>query len=1062
MEFRLLGALEISASGTLLQLNSPRQRIVLTVLLLEANRVVPLERLVAALWDDKPPVTAKNQVQTCISALRHQLAGAGAATVISTRAPGYLIRIPDGALDIVNFRQLVSQGRATADQQPEEAVRQLRAALALWRGPAAVGIESRVVQSIATRLNEEHLGMLEECIELELALGRHYELVGELSELIKQYPLRERIRAEHMLALYRSARQADALESFQEARQIFLDELGLEPAEELCALQRAILAKDRQLEVNREGPSGLSLLKAGAAMVPKQLPPAIADFTGRVDVIQSLTMLLSARDEEDGQIRYLPVVTLTGKGGVGKTALAVHVAHLVRDAYPDGQIFAQLKGSDGQPIGPMELLARFLRVLGLQRVSLPDNLTERTNVYRSRLGSGRVLIVLDDADNVSQVTPLIPGSPGCAVIITSRNPLSAVHGGNHLEIGDLDEETCLELLRRVIGAERVKAEESSALTLVRLCGCLPLALRIAAARLLARPHWTIDQLVLRMTDEDRRLDELALDNVGIRATMSLSYHSLRPDARRLFIRLCLLGSSEFASWVSAPLLDMSPDVAVDLLETLVDAHLVEVYNAEDGSPRFRLHELIRIYAMERLALDEPVEDRTRSLQRLLGCWLAVATMAHRRIYGGDFTVLHGNAPLWTLPDDVLDDVLGTPLAWFRSERAGLISAILQAGQAGLDEICWDLAVTSVTLFESEHLVEDWQRTHEVALEATRRAGNRRGEAAVLYSLGTLKTQQRLDDAARYLKRALSLFDQLGDTHGRALTQGVLGFTYRLVGDYERALLHYQEGLASSREVGDSVCEADALTNIAQIMMDREEYDKVEDFLGRAQMVCRSLKAQRPAAQTEYKFGEFFLRKGEMERAERSFTSVLQVSREHGDLVGETYALCSLGIIRTRQEQYALAEADLAAALNLARNLNDNLVHGRVLLASAELYLEGKDLRHATALVNEAVLVFSEMGSVPVWRARLLELKARIDDEGGYRAGAVAARGEAIALVGDRDSALARSLAEVIDSTDSPGRGPARGEPERRPDAFRSPYPHGGPASSGPSDEGTATVSDVVS
>lgn len=983
MEFRLLGPLEILANGRLLQLGSPRQRILLTMLLLEANRVVPLERLVDALWDDQPPMTAKNQVQTCISALRHQLADIGAGELISTRVPGYLIRVPDGTLDLANFRYMVSQGRAAADQQPEEAVRELRAALALWRGPAAAGIGGKVVQAVAARLDEEHLGILEECIELELALGHHYELVGELTELVKQYPLRERIRAEHMLALYRSARQADALESFQEARQIFLDELGLEPAEELCALQRAILAKDHQLAVNTGASRGLSWVNAGAAMVPQQLPPAIADFTGREDLIQSLSALLSAKDSEDGRARYLPVVTLTGKGGVGKTALAVHVAHLVRDAYPDGQIFVQLKGTDSQPFRPLELLARLLHALGFRRVSLPDNLAERTDVYRSRLGNQRVLIVLDDADDVSQVTPLIPGSPACAVIITSRNPLSAVHGGHHLEVGDLDEEKSLELLQKVIGTERVLAEESSALTLVRLCGCLPLALRIAAARLQARPHWTINQLVRRMTGEEKRLDELALGDVGIRATLSLSYRSLSPDARRLFIRLCLLGSSEFASWVSAPLLDMDVDVAGDLLENLVDAHLVEVHNAENGSPRFRLHDLIRIYALERLALDEPVEARTRALQRLLGCWLSLATEAHRRMYGGDFAVLHCSIALWTLPGDVLDEVLGKPLSWFRSERAGLISAILQAGQASFDEICWDLAVTSVTLFESEHQAEDWQRTHEVALEVTRRAGNKRGEAAVLYSLGTLAAQHRLENTTRYLNRALSLFDELADTHGRTLTLGILGFTSRLVGDYEQALLHYREALTRSREVGDLVCEVDALTNIAKIMMVREEYGNVEELLRRAQRICRSLKARRAAAQTEHTLGEFFLCMGELERAESSFTVVLQVSREDGDLIGETYALHGRGVVRTKQEQYALAEADLTAALNLTRQMKDNLIHGRVLLAFAELYVEKKDLRRATALINEAVLVFSEIGPASVWPTRLVELKARIDDELGY-------------------------------------------------------------------------------
>jgi DNA-binding SARP family transcriptional activator len=1018
MEFRLLGSLEILGNGGLVQIGSPHQRVVLAMLLFDANRVVPLGRLVDAIWDDEPPVTARSQVQMCVSALRRQLTNDGAGQLISTRAPGYAIRISDGALDIATFRCRADRGRAAADQQPEEAVRELRAALALWRGPAAVGIESRAVAAVATRLNEDYLGILDECIALELALGRHYGLVGELSELVKQYPLRERIRAQHMLALYRSARQAEALESFQEARQIFLDELGLEPAGELCALQHAILAKDRQLELSPGGTNGVSWIKTVAATLPQQLPPAVADFTGRDDLLKVLIKLLSAMDAETGQIRYLPVVTLIGKGGVGKTALAVHLAHLVRDAFPDGQLFVQLKEADGQPLGSLELLARFLRALGFPSIPLPNDLAERTDIYRSWLGNRRVLLVLDDADNVSQITPLIPGSPACAVIITSRNPLAGMHGAHHMEIGDLDEDTSLELLRRVIGPEKVQAEAASALTLVRLCDCLPLALRIAAARLVERSHWSIGQLVCRMTDEGKRLDELALGGVGVRAMLSLSHGSLRQDARQLLVRLCLLGSSEFASWVSAPLLDMSVDAAGDLLESLVDSHLVEVRNGEDGSPRFRLHNLIRIYALERLAADEPTEDRARALRRLLGCWLSLATEAHRRVYGGDFGVLHGSANAWALPNDVIDEVLGRPLSWFRSERAGLISAILQAAQAGLDEMCWDLAVTSVTLFELDHQVEDWQKTHQVALEVTRRAGNLRGEAAVLYSLGTLATQQRVDDATRYLTRALGIFDQLGDTHGRALTLGNLGFTVRLAGDYELALLHYQAALTSSREAGDPVCEVDALANIAQIMMDHGEYEMVEELLGQALVVCRSLKSRRSFAQTEHKFGEFFLRTGSLERAERSFMSVLQVVREDGDLVGEAYALHGLGVMHTKQGKFALAESDLAAALNQARHLNDSSIHGRVLLACAELYLEKKDLRRATAMINEAVVVFSEIDPASVWRARFLELKARIDDEAGQKAAAAAARYEATTLVRDCDSALARSLATAADRTDS--------------------------------------------
>jgi DNA-binding SARP family transcriptional activator len=989
-EFRLLGPLEVVVDDGVLEIGSARQRTVLSALLLQANQVVPLGRLVDAVWAESPPVTAKSQIQTCISALRRQLTGCGAGFGIVTRSVGYAILVPDHALDIENFEELANRGRAAAaDHRTEEAVLDLRAALALWRGLAADGVESELVQAAATRLNENCVSVLEECIELELTLGRHHELIGELSELVKQYPLRESLRAQHMLALYRSARQAEALESFREARQVFAEELGLDPGEGLRALERAVLANDRALDLDQEMPRGPDWTAENAPVVPRQLPAAIADFTGRQDMQKSLITLLSVGGPEE--TRYVPVVVLTGKGGVGKTALALHVAHAVRPDYPDGQLFAQLREADGQPISPLELQAQFSRALGLTAAALPNGLAERTAIYRSALGVRRILIVLDNADSVNQVIPLIPGCPNCAVIITSRHPLSGLAGAHHFEVDDLDEQTSIELLARIIDAGRVDAEASAALTLVRLCGCLPLALRIAAAKLATRSHWRIDKMVARMTDEERRLDELVLSGTGIRATLRLSYNSLDKAPRQLFLRLGLLGAADFASWVSAPLLDMDAEAAADVLDTLVEARLVEVRVHEDGLPRFRLHDLVRIYARERLAAEEPRVERDFALQRLLGCWLSLAAEAHRRSYGGDFAILHSGASRYALPSDLVDQLLAKPLSWFRAEHAGLVSAVLQAAHAGFDELCWDLAVTSVTLFESEYQVDDWRKTHEVALEATRRAGNLRGEAALLHSLGNLLVGEQLGDATYLLDPALRIFEEIDDAHGRALTLATLAFVDRLGGRYEQALARYLEALTWFGAIGDRVSEVDALTNIAQIHLELERFEMAEELLDQALIICRSLNAPRVVAQTEHRLGEFFLRKGYLNRAERTFRLVLQAVRDERDHVGEAYALQGLGSVHTRQGQYALAEADLCAALSLSRQVGDNLVHGRVLMAYAEFHLARNEPEQATSLIGEALVVFSEIGPASIWRARLLELKAQRDELIGRAAAAAATR-----------------------------------------------------------------------
>jgi DNA-binding SARP family transcriptional activator len=997
MEYLLLGPLEVLADGSPMEISSTRQRILLAMLLLEANHAVPLSRLADAIWDDDPPTTAKSQVQTCVSVLRRQLAGAGDDEAIATRSAGYAIRVPENALDIMKFERMTARSRAAAaDDRPEEAVRELRAALALWRGPAAAGVPSRLVEAAATRLNENRLGVLENCIELELSLGRHRGLIGELSELVRQFPLRERLRAQHMLALYRSARQAEALESFHEARRIITEEIGLEPGAELAGLQRAILAADPALNLDHQPGRGPQLraraelvraggLLPGSGLVPHQLPAAIADFTGREAALADLIRVLSADDDQTGGAGSVPVVTLTGKGGVGKTALALRAAHAVQDHYPDGQLFTQLQEADGQPIGVMDTLARFLRAFGMPATAIPDDLTERTAAYRSFVGTRRALIILDDAASVGQVVPLIPGAAGCAVIVTSRNPMSGLHGARHVQVDDLDEPASMELLARVVGGDRVRAEESSARALVRLCGCLPLALRIAAAKLGARPHWRIEQMVRRMADEKKRLDELALSGVGIRTTLSLSYRSLDEKARSLLRRLGMLGAMEFAAWMSAPLMDHDAYEAEDVLDSLVEAHLVQARSTSSG-PRFHLHELVRIYAAERLAAEEPLVDSSAALRRTLGCWLALAEEAHRRTYGGHFAVLHGRATRWPLPAAVVDQLLETPMAWFRAERAGLVAAVLMAAQSDLDELCWDLAMTSVTLFESDYEVDDWRRTHEAALEVTRRAGNRRGEAAMLYSLGNLTAGQRPADAARYQDAAMRAFCALDDSHGRALTLANMAFADRLSGRYEQARTRYRQALEGFRLVGDLVGETDALTNLAQIHSEAGQFDEAEQLLDNAEVICRSLGAPRVMAQTEYRRAEFFLQIKDLDRAETCFRLVLNNVQRQGDLVGNAYALLGLGQIQTLRGLYERAEASLAQARELSVHLGDNLVRGQVMLASAELCLAQGRADQAASIVRETATLFGESGPAGLWRRRVSSLQSRIDTGLGQSAG----------------------------------------------------------------------------
>lgn len=1024
MEFRLAGPVELVLDGEPVSITAPRQEIVLAMLLLEANHVISVGRLVDALWEEAPPRTAKNQVQITVSALR-SLLGDARGEIIATRSPGYLIRVPDEALDLKRFELLAADGaRAAAEGRLPEAIAHLRAALALWRGPAMDGVESRIVQAAATLLNERRLAVQQNCLDYELELGRHHDVIGELTALTTEHPLHEQFRAQLMLALYRSGRQAKALETFRECRDLLREELGLDPGEELRRMEFAILAGDPQRDlpgnVRRGGPHN----RPGPTPVPRQLPGAIPDLTGREEALEQICGLLSPADASK-DMPYVAVLALTGRGGAGKTALAIRAAHQVRDAFPDGQLFAQLHGDTTR--SPADLLEQFLRSFGIAPDMVPNDLEDRAALYRSWLAERRVLVVIDDAASMSQITPLLPGAPTCAVIITTRKQFSGLEGVHQFEVEPLDEQSAIGLLTRVTSLRRVHAEKTSVRALVRLCEGMPLALRIAAAKLVARPHWRIDQIVRRLQDEESRLDELHLDGASIRATLAISYKSLEEDSRRLLRRLGLCGATSFSPWIGIPLLECSADVAEGTLEELVAARLVEVVVAEDQSVRFHLHDLVRIYAVERLGNEESAPERVALARRILGSWLFLAAEAHRRVYGGDSGILHGTARRWPFPADAVDILLRDPIAWFRSEQTSLVAAIRLAREAGLVELSWDLATTSVTLFESGSHTGDWRSVHEITLDTVRDAGNSRGEAALRCSLGGLELTGQLDEAAIHFERSLELFDELGDTHGRALALSGLAFADRLGGRYDTALSHYQRALAGFEEVGDLIGAASVLKNMAQIHLDRQHDQVAEDLLGEARTMCHKLGALRITAQVKCELAELDLRRGHLDQAAEAFEYVLQTARTVGDIIGQAYALVGLGNIRRRHGEFTQAESDLHEALSSADRTRDRVVRGRVLLALAELDLAMDRTESAMERVNEALSALGDLGSAAVWRARALELVGRLHERAGRVGTAVHAWRSAMELAGKENSALAGQLSEALArlgaSETRSGRGP---------------------------------------
>ena len=588
----------------------------------------------------------------------------------------------------------------------------------------------------------------------------------------------------------------------------------------------------------------------------------------------------------------VPVIVLTGRGGVGKTAAAVHASHLLASSFPDGLLFADLHGTAPHPVGPRQVLERFLRVLGVPGSQLPDGLDERSETYRNLLADRKVLIVLDDATGESQITPLLPGSGAAAVLVTSQRRLAGLAGAIHLPLDVFDHHNSLDLLARIAGRDRVMAQPEIAESVAAHCGHLPLALRIAGVRLAARPHWSIQQLVDRLGDESRRLDELQDGDMGIRSSILLTYESASEQARRLFRRLALLELPSFSAWLGAALLAEPMQDVEDLLDELIDSHLIEPVGDDTGlDAQYRFHSLVRVFARERVVAEEVAAERMAAIERALGALLFLAEEAHNRYYGGHYLYLESDARRWPLPPDVVNRLVSDPLVWYERERATLVLGVRQAAQAGFNELCWSLAFSAVTLFESRTYLDDWRETHGIAEEVTKKAGLRRGHAAMLYSRGTLyMAQQRLDQARQDFAAALELFSAVKDDQGRALVLRHIASLDRWGGHLSEATAGYEQALAIFRDTGDLVGAAYVLQNLAQVKLEARETPAAMELLSEALALGRTSGCQRVEAQVLHRMGEAYLRADEPQLASVLFAEALAGIRDLGDTIGEAHVL----------------------------------------------------------------------------------------------------------------------------------------------------------------------------
>ncbi|RSS80286.1 tetratricopeptide repeat protein [Streptomyces sp. WAC06614] len=678
-------------------------------------------------------------------------------------------------------------------------------------------------------------------------------------------------------------------------------------------------------------PAGMTAGMPASEEIPRQLPADTSDFVGDEEQIAGVEQTLLG----DGR-RAVGLAVVVGKPGTGKSTLATHIAHrLSEHAFSDGQLYCDLRGTTGTPATSAEVLGRFLRALGIPGPVIPESLDERAEMYRTLLASRRVLVVLDDAASESQVRPLLPGSSRCAVLVTSRVRLTGLPGAHRVELDVMGTERALELLVRVIGEDRVRREQVAAEALIRTVGGLPLALRIVAARLAARPHWSLASMVQRLANERHRLDELTHGEMTMRASLSLTHDGLAREDRRLLRLLSLARGATLPGWLAGALLDDRRPYPSDLLEPLVDVQMLDVVGVEStGGFRYRFHEIIRVFAREQLSLHDEPAARTEALQRMLGGWLSLAEQAHRRIYGGDFTVLHGSAPRWVPPDSSTEDLLVDPLEWLDSEHANLVQCVEHAADAGMDELCWDLAATLATLFEGKGYFDDWERTHQLALSCVRAAGNTRGTAALLSSLGVLYLGRSQHDESRTaLTSALDLFQELGERQGLALCHRDLALLERMRGDEDRALTLYDRALRDFDQVGDVVGRAIVLTQSAHIWMRRGQVAAAQSRLDEALGIYRSVGYTGGEARTLRRAGQLQQGLGEHERAVRTFTEVLELCRDGGDVIGEGHLLRDLGNVHVEMGRGDAARGFYTQALTVREQMMD---HGGAALVRLDL------------------------------------------------------------------------------------------------------------------------------
>ncbi|MEU5808695.1 BTAD domain-containing putative transcriptional regulator [Streptomyces sp. NPDC047718] len=733
MRFGLLGPLRVEADGIQQEVTGPKVRLLLAVLLLSANRALTVDRLLDLLWEQEPPRTANSALHNHAARLRQALGADGACRLRST-ASGYVLTVRPGELDTEEFTVGAERAqRAWLRRDWPTAAAEAEAALALWRGEPFADVLLLADSPEGVRLRELRLQLLEWRFDACLHLGRHQNVIAELTSLVAEHPTREWLHRQLMLALHATARTAEALDVYHSLRRTLAEELGVDPGKGVRDAYQKILETEPTSSAAAPAPSS----------APFQLPYVSSDFIGRYRELELLTTALRAIEPTQPRVSRIasPLVVISGMGGIGKTALAVRAAHQMREQYPDGQLFADMQGfGSATPRNPHDLLARFLTDLGISAANLPEHTDDRAALYRAALAERRVLILLDNARDNAQITPLIPGTGQSVAIVTSRRTLASRTDALRIPLPPLGEEG-RELLALLCGRERIAAEPESANRILTACGGLPLALRIAGARIASRPAWPLQTLARRLTEARELPYALAVDDLAVSDAFAMSYHALTGSTRqnevaagRAFRLLGLWPAHPLSLEAAAALLDLSLDHTTDALDILIDSHLLQ----SPAANAYRFHDLICGYVRELVRRAEPEEERAAATLRLL-TWYAAAVHRAESLCRPQTAAPASAATTAPLPAlRTAEDAL----AWLDREMPAIKEVVRRAAGSSRPHLAWEVAAMLTGHGDSCRWDGQWTEIVADALATAEAHGDLDAQANLRNSLASAHGQAR--------------------------------------------------------------------------------------------------------------------------------------------------------------------------------------------------------------------------------------------------------------------------------------------------------------------------------